>query len=49
VLEPPTISSLRIKEPDGFVIEVNPRPKLFLDTFDIITTSAIGTFLKLEQ
>jgi hypothetical protein len=49
MLEPPTISSLRIEELDRFVIEVNPSPELFLDTFDIITTSPIGPFLKLEQ
>lgn len=49
MLEPPTISSLRIEELDGFVIEVNPGPKLFLDALDIVTTSSIGPFLKLEQ
>jgi hypothetical protein len=48
MLEPPTISSLRIEELKGFVIEVNPSPELFLDTFDIITASPIGPFLKLE-
>jgi hypothetical protein len=49
MLQSSTITSLRIEEIDGFVIEVNPSPKLFLDTFDIITTSTIGPFLKLES
>ena len=49
MLEPLTISNLRIEELDGFVIEVNPSPELFLDMFNIITTSPIGPFLKLEQ
>ena len=49
MLEPPTISSLWIEELDRFVIEVNPSAELFLDTFDIITTSPIGPFLKLKQ
>jgi len=49
MLEPPTISSLRIEELDGFVIEVDPSSELFLNTFNIITTSPIGPFLKLEQ
>lgn len=49
MLEPPTISSLRIEELDGFVIEVNPSPELLLDAFDIIATSPIGPFLKLQQ
>ena len=49
MLEPPTILSLRVEELDGLVIKVNPSPKLFLDTFDIIATSPIGPFLKLER
>ena len=49
MLEPPAISSLRIEERGGFVIEINPSPELFLDTFDIITASPIGPFLKLKQ
>ena len=47
MLEPP-ISSLQIKEPDGFVIKVDPSSELFLYTFDIITTGPIGPLLKLE-
>jgi hypothetical protein len=49
MLEPPTISSLWVKELDGIVIEVNPGTELFLNTFDIITPSPIRPFLKLEQ
>jgi hypothetical protein len=49
MLELPTISCLWIEELDGFVIQVNPSPQLFLDAFDIITASPIGPLLKLEQ
>jgi hypothetical protein len=49
MLEPPSISSLWIQELDGFVIQINPSSKLFFDVFDIVATSPIGPFLKLEQ
>jgi hypothetical protein len=49
VLEPPTVSSLRIEELGRFVVKVDPSTELFLDAFDIITASPIGPFLKLEQ
>jgi hypothetical protein len=49
MLEPPAISSLRVEELCGFVIKINPGPKLFLDAFDIIAASPVGPFLKLEQ
>ena len=48
MLEPPTISSLRIQELGGFVVEIDPCPELFFDTLDVITASPISTFLKLE-
>lgn len=49
MLEPPTVLSLRIEELGGFVVKTDPSTELFLDAFDIITTSPIGPFLKLEQ